>query len=379
MVTIDLGPPRPDPRDLLDGLPRRVALTLPELLHVAAAAGGAPLPFDRRRPPIHSRAGRPAAARRGRRRGAAAYAATLARLARRRTSRWPAAGCSSADAVDDGLLGAVGLLATPRFALDLDVVAGGVQAAGWHRQSGDAVAVAVDRRRAGLRARLVPDLGLGRRAEPASPSSRGPAARGLARPGLRRPAARAGRRRRRGGALPPLRPAAGAGRPPPGPGHRRDRRPAHRPRGRHRADRARQRGPGPACARWSPTCPAPSATTVGVVAWTLVADGWRALRPHTVDDRLRVEVRRVIPEDLAAELAPVLAAVTATGDRELRPAARAGRRLRPRRRRAARPRGTRCRGAARPGGHRHRRPRSRRPTRGPRRTCAPRPPASTGC
>ena len=53
-----------------------------------------------------------------------------------------------------------------------------------------------------------------------------------------------------------------------------------------------------------------AATTVGVVAWTLVADGWRALRPHTVDERLHVEVRRVIPEDLAADLAPVLAAVT---------------------------------------------------------------------
>ena len=51
-------------------------------------------------------------------------------------------------------------------------------------------------------------------------------------------------------------------------------------------------------------------TTVGVVAWTLVGDGWRALRPHTVDERLHVEVRRVIPEDLATDLAPVLAAVT---------------------------------------------------------------------
>src|SRR4051812_15517361 len=46
MPTIDLGPPRPGPRDLLDGLPRRAALTLPELTYVAAAAGGAPLPFD---------------------------------------------------------------------------------------------------------------------------------------------------------------------------------------------------------------------------------------------------------------------------------------------------------------------------------------------
>ena len=49
------------------------------------------------------------------------------------------------------------------------------------------------------------------------------------------------------------------------------------------------------------------ASTVGVLAWTLVADGWRALRPHETDGRLHLEVARVIPEDLAAELAPVLA------------------------------------------------------------------------
>jgi hypothetical protein len=51
-------------------------------------------------------------------------------------------------------------------------------------------------------------------------------------------------------------------------------------------------------------------STVGVVAWTLVADGWRALRAHHDDDGLRLEVARVIPEDLAAELAPVLAEVS---------------------------------------------------------------------
>ena len=51
------------------------------------------------------------------------------------------------------------------------------------------------------------------------------------------------------------------------------------------------------------------ATTVGVVAWTLVADGWRSLRARQGDDGLRLELRRVIPEDLAADLAPVLAEV----------------------------------------------------------------------
>ena len=46
MATVDLTtPPRP-PESLLDGLPRRVALTLPELRTVARLAGDAPLPFD---------------------------------------------------------------------------------------------------------------------------------------------------------------------------------------------------------------------------------------------------------------------------------------------------------------------------------------------
>ncbi|MEZ5191857.1 MAG: hypothetical protein R2734_04710 [Nocardioides sp.] len=40
----------------------------------------------------------------------------------------------------DALAGAVGLLATPRVALDLDVVVRGRQARAWHRQAGDAVA-----------------------------------------------------------------------------------------------------------------------------------------------------------------------------------------------------------------------------------------------
>ena len=50
---------------------------------------------------------------------------------------------------------------------------------------------------------------------------------------------------------------------------------------------------------------------MGVVAWTLVADGWRALRAHHDEAHrdLRLEVARVIPEDLAADLAPVLAEV----------------------------------------------------------------------
>ena len=51
-------------------------------------------------------------------------------------------------------------------------------------------------------------------------------------------------------------------------------------------------------------------TVVGVVSWTLLADGWHALRPQQSDGDLRVDVRRVEAADLGAELAPVLAAVT---------------------------------------------------------------------
>ncbi|CAB4684337.1 unannotated protein [freshwater metagenome] len=43
----------------------------------------------------------------------------------------------------------------------------------------------------------------------------------------------------------------------------------------------------------------------------LLADSWHALRPHTTAEGHRVQIRRVSPADLAAELAPVLAEVAA--------------------------------------------------------------------
>lgn len=304
MVTVDLGPPRPGPRDLLDGLPRRVALTLPELLHVAAAAGGAPLPFTVATAdpsPLADRLGSLAADE------DAAYASTLARL--------PAADESLArrgllvdDAVNAGLLGAVGLLATPRFALDLTVVAGGVQAAGWHRQAGDAVAALSTADGIVFELAWCPTWAwadeLSRVAVipedlPLSPS-RVPGFVDL--PHELADAGAEAVRSQRSDLLPVL--AA----------HHRGRVTdetgdpltdlevgtaltalAGEAQGRLRALVADVSGP--------------SSTTVGAVAWTLVADGWRSLRPHSVDDRLHVEVRRVIPEDLATDLAPVLAAV----------------------------------------------------------------------
>ena len=50
---------------------------------------------------------------------------------------------------------------------------------------------------------------------------------------------------------------------------------------------------------------------MGVVAWTLVADGWRALRAHAwTTTGCGSRSPGSIPEDLAAELAPVLAEVS---------------------------------------------------------------------
>lgn len=313
MPTIDLGPPRPGPRDLLDGLPRRVSLTLPELRHVATSAGDAPLPFDLVEPP---EAGGSALADRlgdaGETDDAAAYAETLARLASP-VETLGRRGLLVDGQVDRGLLGAVGLLATPRFALDLDVVAGGVQARCWHRQSGEAVAslATVDGVVFELawfptwawadelsRVAVVPeDLPLTESRVPgfvdlpheladagveAVRSHRSDLVPVLAAQHLGRVTNETGdplTELEVGTTLTAL---------------------ASEPQGRLRALVADVSGP--AASR------APS--TVGVVAWTLVADGWRALRPHTHDGLLHVQVQRVIPEDLATDLAPVLAAVT---------------------------------------------------------------------
>ena len=46
MVSVDLGTPPAPPASVLDGLPRRLPLTLPELRLAAERAGGAPLPFE---------------------------------------------------------------------------------------------------------------------------------------------------------------------------------------------------------------------------------------------------------------------------------------------------------------------------------------------
>ena len=304
MPTIDLSTPPPPPASLLDGLPRRVSLTLPELRLVAERAGGAPLPFE-----LHD--ARPASALEGRlgtTRATAeddAYAAALASLhdPEETLARRGLLG------EDSGLVGAVGLLATPQTALDLDVTAGGIRARAWHRRSGGAVAslATVDgivfelawfRSSAWAdelaRVAVLPeDCLLSESEVPAYvdvPYELADAASEAARSG-------------RGDLVPVLAeqadPVLGA-----------DGQPltaaeaavvvsalATESRGRLRAMTADLSGS--------------DTGVVGVVSWTLLADGWRALRPREVDGRQRVQVAAVSPGDLAAELAPVLAEVSA--------------------------------------------------------------------
>jgi hypothetical protein len=310
MATIDLGPPRPAPHDLLDGLPRRVALTLPELRLVAERADGAPLPFELS---DSGQAATPLADRLGQGPGAADHAAYLATLARlhdpvESLARRGLLVGDDGGAVDDGLRGAVGLLATPTAALDFDVVAGGLQAKAWHRQSGDAVAalstqdgivyelawfptwawaaelsrVAVIPEDVALEESQVPghvDLPheLVDAALEAVHSSRPELVPVLVRQHAGRVTDAEGRPVADTDIVALLTALATE---------------AH---GRLRVLVADVSGSGE--------------TSVGVVAWTLVADGWRAVRSHEIDDRLHLEIRRVIPEDLAAELAPVLAQV----------------------------------------------------------------------
>jgi hypothetical protein len=292
MATVDLGAARPAPAGVLAELPRRLSLTLPELLAAAEHAGGAPLPYVPADPSDDAALG----GRLGPTPGAtdaAALAGVLgalhapeASLARR--------GLLVDTVLDEGLLGAVGLLAAPAVALDLDVTAGPARVRAWHRQRGDAVAslatadgvvfelawFPTDRWADELaRAAVVPeDLPTGRSGVPDR----------LDLPyELLDGAAEAVRSNRadllsvlvaQHGADLEVVPVLTAL--------------ATEARGRLRALVADVTGE--------------RTTVVGVLSWLLLADGWRALRPHDGD---RVEIHRVGPADLAAELAPVLAEV----------------------------------------------------------------------
>lgn len=309
MTTIDLGAPAPTPLHLLDGLPRRVSLTLPELQYCAASAGDAPLPFvlaatesDDAADPLADRlGGRPSEP------ATEAYDDALATLhdpleslARR--------GLVSTEGVDANLLGAIGLLATPSVGVDIDVTVGGTRAKVWHRQRGEAVAAlaTVDG--------LVYELAwfttadwpqeLGR--VPALPAevevttSQVPERVDL--PYELVDAAGEAVRENRGDLLAAiLAPSDGTA----VEGERALS--VEETRVVVEALHTETRGRIRAMLADVTT----SSSTIGVLSWVLLNDGWHALRPHHEDGALRVEIRRVEPSDFARSLAPVLAEVTA--------------------------------------------------------------------
>ncbi|TNM50860.1 hypothetical protein FHP29_00015, partial [Nocardioides albidus] len=122
----------------LAAAPRRIGLTLPELQYAARLAGDAPLPFEVAAPPsadaMQARLGQSPASLDDQafRSVVAALHDPADSLARR--------GLTVDGVLDRGLAGAIGLLAAPHFALDVDVTMAGVQAKIWHRQDAGAVA-----------------------------------------------------------------------------------------------------------------------------------------------------------------------------------------------------------------------------------------------
>jgi hypothetical protein len=308
MVTIDLTTPPAEPASFLDGLPRRIALTLPELRVAAQSAGDAPLPFD-----LTEAAGTGALeGRLGQSRGSAdeqAYDAALDSLhdpddtLRRR-------GLLTDAGLDAGLAGAIGLLATPRIALDIDVAAAGSQVKAWHRQADGAVATLA------TCDGIVFELAW-------FPADQWPGE-------LSRVAAIPDDVDLRDSDVPrtvdlpfqlvdAIGEALHSSRP--------DLVPVlmeHHGEGVLDADAARipdtdavtavaavhTEGRGRLRVLAAEVTDA-GTTSVGVASWVLLADGWHSLTPHQEDSGPRVTVRRVDPDDLATELAPVLAQVTA--------------------------------------------------------------------
>lgn len=307
MATIDLGTPPPPAPAALEAMPRRISLSRPELELLATYAGGAPLPFEEAPvadPALDARLGRTPSSDE-----AAAYAAVLGSLHDPHSSL-ARRGLLVDTAADEGLVGAIGLLATPALALDLDVAVGDSRVKAWHRQRGDAVASlattdglvfelawfstsqwADELARVAVLPEDHPVHGSSLPAYVDLPYSLVDAAAEAVR------SHRAdllsvlvgehpGQTRYADGTIVPdlaaveLLSALST-----------------EPAGRLRALVA--------------DVSAASTTEVGVVSWVLLADGWRALRPWRTDGADRIEVAAVRPADLAGELAPVLAEVAA--------------------------------------------------------------------
>ena len=313
MVTIDLTTPPPPPTTFLDAMARRLALTLPELRLVAELAGGAPLPFDLPGAEQPADAGS-LSGRLGQSRGSledSAYSDALDALhdpedtLRRR-------GLLTDAGADPGIVGAVGLLATPRLALDIDVAAGSTQVKAWHRQSGGAVAclstcdgivfelawLPVGQWTTELARVTAPpeDLPLGGSHVPSRLDVPYALADSVGE------ALRAGRSdlvpvlvdQSDGVVLADGREVGGV-------------EAADAVSAVHTEGRGRMR-------ILAAEVSERATTSVGVVSWVLLRDGWHSLTPRHGEDGARVMVALVDPDDLATELAPVLAQVTAPED-----------------------------------------------------------------
>jgi hypothetical protein len=306
MSTFDLTS-TPPPETLLEGLPRRATLTLPELRHAATLAGRAPLPFDITEAATTGglddrMGGVPTSA------DDAAYHAAIGSLHEPADSL-ARRGLAADGTLDAGVAGALGVLATPRVAVEIDVRIGEVQAKSWQRAVAGAVSslstvdgivfdlawfdprqwplelarVAVLPEDVTAQTSQVPDLldvpfdllnAVGEALAHGRPE------------------------------LVPVLAAHHSGEVIDGDG-------------RPLADAevvailtaffAEARGRLRLLATQVADQPR---VPVGVVSWVLLADRWRTLRPHRDDDQSRVEIRGVDAADLAAAAAPVLATVT---------------------------------------------------------------------
>lgn len=320
MPTIDLGrvaEPQLPPSTLgpIDAAPRRIGLTLTELQEAARLVGDAPLPFEVAEPAaaadsMQSRLGQSPATTDDQ-----AYRSVIdglhdagESLARR--------GLVVDHVLDAGVAGAIGLLAAPRIAFDVDLRMGRVQARVWQRQDGPAVAslATVD----GIVFELAwfsTDAWAGELARIAAPSEEVTLADSQVPSYVDLPfelaeaaaeAARVGR--------PDLVPVLVARHPdavrgPDGPlsadvAARLLLALAGEAQGRLRGMAANVSGA--------------EVDSVGVVSWTLLADGWRALRPHHEEGVLRLEVRAVEPADLAGVVAPVISPLLTSPSGEAR-------------------------------------------------------------
>jgi hypothetical protein len=309
MVTIDLATPPAPQTSLLDTMARRLALTLPELRLVAELAGGAPLPFDVLPDADGASSAGSLSGRLGQGRGAVedtAYTDALRTLhdphdsLRRR-------GLVTEQGADPGVVGAVGLLATPRLALDIDVAAGATQFKAWHRQAGDAVAslstcdgivfelawFPVEQWTTELARVTAPpeDLALG--------PSHAPDALDV--PYALADAVGEALRSGRSDLVPVLVGQSTSAVVADG-DELGDAEAATVVSAVHAESRGRLR-------ILAAEVSEGATTSVGVVSWVLLADGWHSLTPRH-DDVARVAVVRVDPDDLATELAPVLAQLT---------------------------------------------------------------------